>query len=311
MEKQNLSAWFFEGGAVTIPKNLLGLMEPLGLTFEDLGRMVYLLYCGTDQIMNDDHYAVEAAKALHSKGIVNWQVDRQSVDFSPMFDKISQNLGDQPVYVAQSGYTTEELNYADWRKRFEQEHGRFLSLKEQSTIQEAAQRYNWSYELTFTVFDFYLKNYRRHSYDFAFFCQMAFGAKVTDLASFEQFTKRLELTTTKVIEVLKRLGKYNNPTEAQKEMYLKWQNSWKFSHEVILMAADSTINAANPSFGYMDTILQEWQELGLATPEKVREYKAEQQKEKQQRKQPPRVNNKKAPKENFASEERDLNFLIE
>ena len=50
MSKQNITAWFFEGGTVSIPSRLLGLMEPLGLNFEDLGKMLYLLYCGTDQI---------------------------------------------------------------------------------------------------------------------------------------------------------------------------------------------------------------------------------------------------------------------
>lgn len=311
MGKQNMSAWFFEGGAVAIPKNLLGLMEPLGLTFEDLGRIVYLLYCGTDQILGDDRYAVEAARALHAKGMIDWRVDQQQVDFSPMFDKISQNLGDAPVYVAQQGYTADELNYADWRKRFEKEQGRFLTLAEQQSIQEAVQRYNWSYELVFTIFTFYLKNYRRHSYDFAFFCKMAFGAQVTDLTSFQQFTDNLELTTTKVIEVLKRLGKYNNPTEAQKEMYLKWQNTWKFTHEMILLAADDTINANNPSFGYMDAMLENWRELGLNSPEKLTEHKLALQKEKQRKGQGPRPLNKKAPEENFSSKHRDLNSLIE
>ena len=62
MSKQNITAWFFEGGTVSIPSRLLGLMEPLGLNFEDLGKMLYLLYCGTDQIKSNDHYALEAAR---------------------------------------------------------------------------------------------------------------------------------------------------------------------------------------------------------------------------------------------------------
>lgn len=71
LHKQNLTAWFFEGGNVGIPRRLLGLMEPLGLTFEDLGKMLYLLYCGSDQIKSNDRYAVEAARALHSKGLIS------------------------------------------------------------------------------------------------------------------------------------------------------------------------------------------------------------------------------------------------
>ena len=48
--KQNLYAWFFEGGVVGVPKRLLGLMEPLGLDFDDLGKIIYLLYAGTDEV---------------------------------------------------------------------------------------------------------------------------------------------------------------------------------------------------------------------------------------------------------------------
>lgn len=310
MSKQNISAWFFEGGAISIPKNLMGLMEPLGLSFEDLGKIMYLLYCGTDQIMNDDRYAVEAARTLHGKGMINWFVDQHLVDFSPMFDKISQSLGDQPVYVHQQGFTAEELNYSDMIKRLEKQ-GRFLTLKEKQTLQEAVQRYNWSYDLVYEVFTFYQKNYRRHSYDFGFFCKMAFGAKVTDLGSFQQFIESLETSTTRVIEVLKRIGKYNNPTEAQKEMYLKWVNSWKFTHEMILLAADDTINANNPSFGYMDTMLDNWRELAIDTPEKLKEHKQLMLKEKQRFGKGNAHTNKQVPKENFASEARDLNFLIE
>ena len=38
--KQNITAWFLEGGSVSIPKHLITFMEPLGLSFEDLGKMV-------------------------------------------------------------------------------------------------------------------------------------------------------------------------------------------------------------------------------------------------------------------------------
>ena len=79
--KQNLYAWFFDGGVVGVPKRLMGLMEPLGLEFDDLGKIMYLLYCGTDEIKNDDRYAVEAARTLHGKGLINWFTDKESIDF--------------------------------------------------------------------------------------------------------------------------------------------------------------------------------------------------------------------------------------
>lgn len=310
MTKQNITAWFFEGGMVGVPRNLLGLMEPLGLNFEDLGKILYLLYCGTDQIKKKDRYAISAAKSLHSKGLINWFVDQETIDFSPMFDRINSNLGEEPVYVEQKGFSTEELNYSDLLKKFEREQGRFLSAKEKQEIMDAVQRYNWSYDLVHEIYSFYYKNYRRHSYDFGFFCKMAFGAKVDSKAGFGRFVDNLEHSNTKVVEVLKRLGKHNNPTEAQKEMYLKWANLWKFSHEMILAAADDNINADNPSFSYIDAILNDWREQGIDTVEKMRAHKAKHLEDKQQKGQIAKIK-RVAPQENFESTPRDLSFLVE
>ena len=239
--KQNLYAWFFEGGVVGVPKRLLGLMEPLGLDFDDLGKIIYLLYAGTDEVKSDDRYAIEAARTLHGKGLVNWYTDRETIDFSPMFDKIAAALGEnsqKTELTSSDEFSTNQLNYAALVKKLEREQGKFLSLKEKQEIETAVQKYNWSYDLLYEIYMFYQKNFRRHTYDFAFFCQMAYGAKVEDSGGLARFIESLETTNTKVQEVLRRLGKYNNPTEKQKEMYLKWTNLWKFSHEMILLAAD-------------------------------------------------------------------------
>ena len=74
---------------------------------------------------------------------------------------------------------------------------------------------------------------------------------------------------------------------------------------------DDRIYANNPSFGYMDAMLENWRELGLNSPEKLTEHKLALQKEKHRKGQGPRPLNKKAPEENFSSKHRDLNSLIE
>lgn len=279
MDKQNITAWFFEGGVVGIPKNLLGLMEPLGLSFEDIGKIVYLLYCGTDEIRRNDQYAVSAAKSLHAKGLLQWYVDQERIDFSPMFDKIAENLGQAPVYMEQRDYSTQELNYAALIKKLESSLGRFPTLVEKQNIEEIAMRYQWSYDLIYEIFMEYEKNYRKQ-YKFLFFCQMAFGANVEDAESFKRFIGNLDTTSYKTISVLKQLGKRNTPTEAQKELYLKWSALWKFSHEMILQAVEETVGADNPNMKYVDAILKDWQEKNIRTPEDLQLYRQRQQEEK-------------------------------
>jgi len=275
--KQNITAWFLEGGSVTIPKHLLGLMEPLGLTFEDLGKMVYLLYCGTDQIKRNDRYAQDAARTLHAKGLIHWFTDTETVDFSPMFDKISMSLGETPQHLAQDrdAFSSAELNYAQVIKNIEKALGYFPNLQDKQMIQEAVQRYNWSYELVQELFILHYREHKKES-NFRFFCQMAYGAQVTDIASLKSFVAGLDTITYKTKEVLRRLGKRNNPSEPQKELYLKWSAQWKFTHEMILLAVEETTGADNPSFNYLDSILKSWMDAGITTPEGLQAEKQRQ-----------------------------------
>lgn len=311
--KQNLYAWFFEGGMVGVPKRLLGLMEPLGLEFDDLGKIIYLLYCGAGEVKNDDRYAVEAARTLHGKGLINWFTDTETIDFSPMFAKIAASLGESAPEVIdpRESFNVSEFNYADLIKKLEREQGRFLSMKEKQELETAAQRYNWSYELLYEIFTFYQKNFRRHTYDFSFFCKMAYGAKVEDSVGLARFAANLETTNMKVQEVLRRLGKYNNPTEKQKEMYLKWTNLWKFSHEMVLLAADENIAADNPSMAYTDTILQGWQKEQILTPEQLTQHKEKMAQKKAALQETKKSGRSRSKQDSFNSAKRDLNNLVE
>ncbi len=312
MSKQNITAWFFEGGNISIPTRLLGLMEPLGLNFEDLGKITYLLYCGTGEVKNSDRYAVEAARTLHAKGMIHWFTDTETVDFSPMFDKISASLGEQPQYLAEDtdSFNSSELNYAQLVKKLEQTLGFFLTMRDKQNIQEAVQRYNWSYDL---LYEIYVKYYRDHrkAYQFGFFCQMAYGAHVQDKKSFQAFTDSLNTTVYKTTEVLRKLGKKNSPSEPQKELYLKWSATWKFSHEMILLAVDETTSADNPSFNYLDAVLKEWAEKGITTPEALAQEKQRLEKEKAKGRSSSGAVKKSGSNvtQKFQPEGRDLSFL--
>ena len=238
----------------------------------------------------------------------------RTIDFSPMFDKIAAALGEnsqKTELTSSDEFNTNQLNYAALVKKLEREQGKFLNLKEKQEIETAVQKYNWSYDLLYEIYMFYQKNFRRHTYDFAFFCQMAYGAKVEDSGGLARFIESLETTNTKVQEVLRRLGKYNNPTEKQKEMYLKWTNLWKFSHEMILLAADENIAADNPSFTYTDTILDNWRKEQLFTPEEVKLRKENLQKKRQAMQEAKKMLKQKGKQDKFPSTKRDLDYLTE
>ena len=307
MTKQNMTAWFMEGGVVAIPRNLIGLMEPLGLSFEDIGRIAYLLYCGSDKVKKTDQYAYEAATVLKKKGLLEWHVEINKIDFTPMFNLIAENLGEIPVFIESTDGQdpkTKDLTYSEFIKELEKNLGRFLSVKEKVELQEVSQRYTWSFELIKDAYLFYNSHFKRQ-YSFTFFSQMAFGAKVNDKESFMVFVEKLNYTVYKVTEIKRRLGHKNSPTEIEKECYLKWANQWKFTHEMIHLAVEQTINASDPSFKYLDGILRNWHGEGIKTPEDFEKSSKNRQKEKSEKKTSKKVG------QNIYGYVRDLNDLVE
>lgn len=56
--------------------------------------------------------------------------------------------------------------------------------------------------------------------------------------------------------VLKRLSIFRKPTKDETAMARKWLEEWKLSPNAVMAACTETINARNPSFGYLDGILK-------------------------------------------------------
>ncbi|MZP29620.1 DnaD domain protein [Heliobacterium undosum] len=72
----------------------------------------------------------------------------------------------------------------------------------------------------------------------------------------------------KVYEVWLTLGSPNKINDIFRDTYVKWSQSWGFSHEVILRACQEAYKgAANPSINYVDKVLSRWREAGVRTVE--------------------------------------------
>lgn len=304
MIKNDLAAWFFEGGTVSLPKKLIGLSETLGLDFKDLGQISYILYCDC-VVEKDDKYSMTAVRALKRKALIELKESGEAwhISFTPMFQLIETKLGlNEKVEVLKENSTDPQATYADAIKRIEQELAIFLTVREKVEIQEVVQNYLWDYSLVAQMFINYHKNFRRQ-YPFKFYCKMAFGNNVSDLDSLNEFHENADRLDYKIAEVKKRLGHRSNYSEVEKEAYLKWTNLWKFSHEMVLLAVDQTLSAKDPSFKYLDAILEDWYKDSVKNKEDFIRREEEYAK------------NKKKPSDKGAkrasSEVRDLNSFIE
>ena len=77
---------------------------------------------------------------------------------------------------------------------------------------------------------------------------------VRTLEAAEDFLSRDRSVYDGTKKVLRRLGRYNPPSEGQVEMYRKWVQDWHFTPEEIEKACDQTAKG-EPSMGYVDGIL--------------------------------------------------------
>lgn len=262
-----LLSWLLQGGAVAVPRRLLAYLDGMDLTLEEWGALTYLLYI-EGCVKPGDARAERAVHLLEERGFV--LQGENGLSFEPM------------LQLAQGDATAERPKrmplpavYARLVKRYEQASGRFLSERDKRDLLQVLQKYGWPEELVYQAFLAYADNYRRKYYTFSAFCHMAGQAGVETVADFQTFCEQLDYGVKKVREVLQRIGKYNQPTEAQKNYYMKWQQDWSFSHEMILLAADETINADNPSIGYIDRVLESWHKENFKTPQAVYQRRQE------------------------------------
>lgn len=269
MNKNNLASWFFEGGAISIPKRLIGLSETIGLDHKDLGQITYLLYCD-NKISKDDKFSMNAVRALKRRGFVNLDEsgDFFQINFDPLFEIIEEKLGlnDSEAKENKEITPTADDNYSETLKKIESELAIFLTVREKMELQEVVQQYLWNYDLVGEMFINYHKNFKRQ-YPFKFYCKMAYGNNVADVSSLKDFQENINYLDYKIVEVKKRLGHRRNYSEVEKETYLKWINLWKFSHEMVLLAVEQTLSAKDPTFKYLDKILENWHKDSIKTRE--------------------------------------------
>ena len=72
----------------------------------------------------------------------------------------------------------------------------------------------------------------------------------------EKYFNHDKLTRDGTKAVLRRFGLRRSPTEDELDLYRKWVGEWDFSHDDIQNACQETVKASNPSFAYLNGILE-------------------------------------------------------
>ena len=72
----------------------------------------------------------------------------------------------------------------------------------------------------------------------------------------EYYISKYELEHHIVNDVMLHIGIRRMPSIEEVKLYEKWTNEWKMSHEAVLAACAETTKVANPSFAYLDKIIE-------------------------------------------------------
>ena len=285
--KKNWYNWLLQGGFVSFPKSLLAYMEPLGVDYANLGRILYMLYL-EGPVSAKDMLGREAAQQLSRQGLILFSEETGDVDFTPLMERVAQFSGIEQIAIEESPQTR---TVEDIIQAIVQETGSFLSAKEENDLRQVALRYEWPMQWLHLVYKSYRKQRGSRQESFMFYAAQVAAANIMDEIGLEKFENENDFFATRVKKILLKLGKYNNPTEAQKLLYDKWIHVWGFTYEMILLATEETVGADNPGFPYLDRVLSNWHDEHIDTPAKVQEKrqshmsKVEKSGSKKQRKQ--------------------------
>lgn len=81
----------------------------------------------------------------------------------------------------------------------------------------------------------------------------------------EQYLSHTKRTHFGARSVLQKFNIRRLPTEPELALYRRWTMEWGFDQEAILAACDETVSANNPSFSYLNSILERLKKQGSQT----------------------------------------------
>lgn len=94
------------------------------------------------------------------------------------------------------------------------------------------------------------------------------------------YIESYKMMSSGIASVLKQLGlSGRGPTQDEYALFQKWTSQWGFTLEAILTACAKTTAAREPSFKYLDKILERLKERGLITSRTIAESHAQSEKE--------------------------------
>lgn len=262
MGNADYAKWLMEGGQVIIPVQLLHKLQVLNIPPENLGYLVLALARSQEGLSSKEIAKDRWISWAIAEGWAIWEGkgDGKAVSFSPLWDKLYQVWQQSGKVGATARGEFDYVKIVRWLDRVRGSVS--VTLQDKQILQEFNLKYGWSTDFIIAFLELYFEktNYRGKAYDRLAYKVYKNG--IDTVNGLIDFMNRQDWTMHKVEEIKQYVGK-GGVTLGERELYLKWQNQWKLSHEVILKGAQNLTRTNRPSFNYLDKILEDWWQKGV------------------------------------------------
>ncbi|MDD4665470.1 MAG: DnaD domain protein [Clostridia bacterium] len=270
MRESEYLEWLATEGQVVVPLALLNNLQSLNLSPENLGYLI-LAMAHSKKILSSAEIAKNPwIKWSLAEGWARWvrEGEDKRISFVPLWNNLYYLWEKQQKAEDISGTLAvkrqSEFDYSKIIKWLDQTRGTLsVTFKEKQLLQEFNVRYGWSTDFILIFLQLCFERGQNTLQKYQPIAKKVYTNGVHTVDELVSFMNDLDWIQYKVSEVKKCVGQYGGVTRPQREMYLKWHQLWKFSHEVIMRAAEETVRTNNPSFKYIEGILQDWQQKGV------------------------------------------------
>lgn len=270
MKNVEYTQWLMDEGQVAVPLALLKNIQSLNLSPENLGYLILALAASQQNIPADELAKNPWIKWVLSEGWAKWGIEngQKKISFLPLWDRLYAVFEKQSVDAQREKAVAYQMkgdfDYGKILKWLDQVRGTLsVTFREKQVLQEFNLRYGWSTDFILIFLQLCFERGQTTIQTYQPIAKRVYENGIHTVEELISFMNELDWVLYKVMEVKKCVGQYGGVTRPQREMYLKWQNQWKFGHEVIMRAAEETVRTNCPSFKYIDRILEDWAQKGV------------------------------------------------
>ncbi|MGI6587518.1 MAG: DnaD domain-containing protein [Peptococcia bacterium] len=264
MQESEYLEWVMADGQIVIPITLLNNLQALNLSPEKTGYLLLAMASSNKALSSTELAQDPWIKWSLAEGWARWvkEGEEKKISFLPLWNNLyylwkkqKKNEGSEAL----TGKIQGEFDYSKIIKWLDQVRGTLsINLKEKQLLQEFNLKYGWSSDFILIFLQLCFERGQNTLQKYQPIAKKVYANGVQTVEELVSFMNDLDWIQYKVSEVKKCVGQYGGVTRPQREMYLKWHRRWKFSHEVIMRAAEETVRTNSPSFKYIDGILQDW-----------------------------------------------------